>query len=82
MWRGWVRKSRCAVIASSAPADWPTLLNETATAGGYSVVAAGTEVAFSLVRESPVASWTRGAWMTPIGAKGNICPGARFLGFL
>jgi hypothetical protein len=70
------------VIASSAPADWPTLLNETATAGGYIVVAAGTEVAFSLVRESPVASWTRGAWMTPIGAKGKICPGARFLGFL
>src|SRR6476646_4634724 len=36
---------------------------------------------FSLVRESPVASWTRVAWMTLTGADGQHRPGARFLGF-
>jgi hypothetical protein len=45
-------------------------------------VAVGKEVGFSLVRKSPVASWTRGALMTLTGAKGQRCPGARFLGFL
>jgi hypothetical protein len=30
--------------------------------------AVGAEVGFSLVRESPVASWTRVAWITHIGA--------------
>src|SRR5258708_33527502 len=43
--------------------------------------AVGKEVGFSLVRESPVASWTRVAWMTLTGAEGQYCPGARFLGF-
>src|SRR6266550_4296086 len=43
--------------------------------------AVGKEVGFSLVRESPVASWTRVAWMTHTGAEGQYCPGARFLGF-
>lgn len=33
--------------------------------------AVGKEVGFSLVRESPVASWTRVAWMTHIGANGH-----------
>src|SRR3979411_501049 len=44
-------------------------------------MAVGKEVGFSLVRESPVASWTRVAWMTHTGAEGQHCPGARFLGF-
>ena len=34
-------------------------------------VAVGTEVGIRLVPASPVASWTRGAWMTPTGAKGS-----------
>jgi hypothetical protein len=33
--------------------------------------AVGKEVGFSLVRESPVASWTRVAWMTHTGAEGQ-----------
>ena len=48
---------------------------------GVFLRAAGKEVGFSLVRESPVASWTRVAWITLIGADGQSCPGARFLGF-
>jgi pimeloyl-ACP methyl ester carboxylesterase len=39
---------------------------------GYCNRAVGTEVDISLVRASPVASWTRGAWMTPTGARGKF----------
>ena len=48
-------------------------LYETVRAGASGVFwgAVGKEVGFSLVRESPVASWTRVAWMTHTGAKGN-----------
>ena len=58
-------------------------LDETfrAEASGVFWGAVGKEVGFSLVRESPVASWTRVAWMTHTGAEGQYCPGARFLGF-
>src|SRR5258708_38868818 len=57
--------------------------DETFLAGSGAVFweAVGKEVGFSLVRESPVASWTRVAWMTHTGAEGQYCPGARFLGF-
>ena len=48
---------------------------------GYYTLSVGKEVDISLVRKSPVASWTRGALMTLTGAKGQQCPGARFLGF-
>jgi hypothetical protein len=34
-------------------------------------LAVGKEVGFSLVRKSPVASWTWGASMTQTGAKGD-----------
>jgi len=37
-------------------------------------LAVGKEVGFSLVRESPVASWTRVAWMTLTGADGRDSP--------
>ena len=37
----------------------------------YFLDAVGKEVGFSLVRESPVASWTRVAWMTHTGAEGR-----------
>lgn len=50
-------------------------------AGAVFWKAVGKEVGFSLVRESPVASWTRVAWMTLTGADGQHRPGARFLGF-
>jgi hypothetical protein len=42
-----------------------------AGAGAVFWEAVGKEVGFSLVRESPVASWTRVAWMTHIGAEGQ-----------
>jgi hypothetical protein len=35
---------------------------------GVFLSAVGKEVGFSLVRESPVASWTRVTWMTHTGA--------------
>ena len=38
---------------------------------GYYSRAVGKEVGISLVRESPVASWTRGALMTLTDAKGS-----------
>jgi hypothetical protein len=44
-------------------------------------VAAGNEVGLSMVRTSPLLSWTRGASITPNGAKGQQCPGARLLDF-
>ena len=58
-------------------------LNETfrSEAGAVFLGAVGKEVGFSLVRESPVASWTRVGWITLTGADGLQCPGARFLGF-
>src|SRR5215213_6743992 len=58
-------------------------LNETIRASADAVFcgAVGKEVDFSLVRESPVASWTRVAWMTHTGAEGQHSPGARFLAF-
>jgi hypothetical protein len=39
--------------------------------GGYYSLSVGKEVDISLVRKSPVASWTRGALMTLTGAKGS-----------
>jgi len=41
---------------------------------GYFWGAVGKEVGFSLMRESPVASWTRVAWMTHTGAEGHDLP--------
>jgi hypothetical protein len=41
---------------------------------GYCGAAVGKVVGFSLVRKSPVASWTRGALMTLTGAKGSNAP--------
>jgi len=38
------------------------------------VAAVGREVGFSMVRKSPFVSWTRGASITPIGAKGGDAP--------
>jgi hypothetical protein len=38
---------------------------------GYCLPSVGKEVEISLVRKSPVASWTRGALMTLTGAKGS-----------
>jgi hypothetical protein len=38
---------------------------------GYYSLSVGKEVDISLVRKSPVASWTRGALMTLTGAKGS-----------
>ena len=35
-----------------------------------------------MVPESPILSWTRGAWKTPTGAKGRQRPGARLLDFI
>ena len=40
---------------------------------GYSNAAVGKEVGFSLVRKSPFSSWTRGASITPTGAKEHQC---------
>jgi hypothetical protein len=37
----------------------------------YCIATVGPEVGTCLTRESPVASWTRGAWMTPTGARGR-----------
>jgi hypothetical protein len=47
-------------------------LNETVRVEASAVFwgAVGKEVDYSLVRESPVASWTRVAWMTHTGARG------------
>jgi hypothetical protein len=41
--------------------------------GGVTIseAAVGREVGFSMVRQSPFVSWTRGASITPIGAKGR-----------
>jgi hypothetical protein len=39
---------------------------------GYYILSVGKEVEISLVRKSPVASWTRGALMTLTGAKGSM----------
>jgi hypothetical protein len=41
------------------------------TAVGYCSPAVGKEVGISLVRKSPVASWTGGALMTLTGAMGS-----------
>ena len=41
------------------------------TAVGYCSLAVGKEVGISLVRKSPVASWTGGALMTLTGAMGS-----------
>jgi adenylate cyclase len=38
---------------------------------GYFGAAVGKEVGFSMVRKSPRVSWTRGASITPTGAKGR-----------
>ena len=38
---------------------------------GYYNLSVGKEVDISLVRKSPVASWTRGALMTLTGAKSS-----------
>jgi hypothetical protein len=38
---------------------------------GYFSAALGKEVGFSMVRKSPFSSWTRGASITPTGAKGR-----------
>jgi hypothetical protein len=48
-------------------------LNETVRTRASAIFwdAVGREVGFSLVRESPVASWTWVAWMTHIGANGQ-----------
>lgn len=40
---------------------------------GYPTSAVGIEVGFCLVRKSPCSSWTRGASITPTGAKGQQC---------
>ena len=45
---------------------------------GYSSAAAGKEVGFSLVRKSPFSSWTRGASITPTGAKEQQCSWSTF----
>src|SRR6266702_1498732 len=58
-------------------------LDETVGAWASAVFcgAVGKEVDYSLVRESPVASWTRVAWISHTGAEGLHGPGARFLAF-
>jgi hypothetical protein len=57
-----------AVIASLGPAGGRPAVDETVGSTWRFVCAVGTEVGFCLVRRSPVASWTRGASMTPTGA--------------
>src|SRR5260370_1949679 len=49
---------------------------------GYFSAAVGKEVGFSMVRKSPFSSWTRGASITPTGAKGQLCPRSTFVRFL
>ena len=53
-------------------------LDETVRVAPGEVVlrAVSIEVGFLLVRESPMVSWTRVAWMTHIGAEGRLCPGS------
>jgi hypothetical protein len=41
--------------------------------------AAGKEVGFSLVHKSPFLSWSRGASITPTGAKEQQCSRSTFL---
>jgi len=52
----------------SRPACYEAFLSEV---DGLFLSAVGKEVGFSLVHESPVASWTRVAWMTHTGAEGR-----------
>jgi hypothetical protein len=65
------RRAKYFVIASCVPAFGPTLMDETFSGMGYYMLSVGKEVDISLVRKSPVASWTRGALMTLTGAKGS-----------
>jgi hypothetical protein len=63
-------------IASLSPACGRPALDETGgkACGGAMMVLPSDRGRRSLVLESPVASWTRGAWKTPTGAKGGNGP--------
>src|ERR1700740_3223904 len=74
------------VIASFPPACGRPALDETGgkACGGAIIVLPSDRGRRSLVQESPVASWTRGASKTPTGARGGNARSAlvrfRFVG--
>jgi len=76
---GWLldrrrRLGRLPILVRHRPlADPPWMKLLTLPRLGYSNAAVGKEVGFSLVRKSPFSSWTRGASITPTGAKEHQC---------
>ena len=66
---------RNVFILSFPPACGRPALDETGTAAGWVIMARPSDRGRrSLVPESPVLSWTRGASKTPTGAKGGNAP--------
>jgi hypothetical protein len=60
------------LILSSLPACGRPALDETGQAAEPAIIGLPPDRGRrSLVPESPVLSWTRGAWKTPTGAKGG-----------
>jgi hypothetical protein len=70
-WPGAVPPASFVLVRHRPSVDPPWLKLLALRRLGYFSAALGKEVGFSMVRKSPFSSWTRGASITPTGAKGR-----------